>query len=173
MSFILLKRMKYFWYTRMFFGQIDFSKVTARERYLSILSSFLRVMDDDFFVNTRTKDPFWNLRGILGAFQRRSQEIDVSALVSSLYENSFRTKARIKARSHIPSKPDNFAARFIAAGNGELCICAQFSTMGQPTAQQRNILNVTYEFSRNSNSSSKNHTDQKITKRRQNHCGLR
>lgn len=94
----------------MFVGLSNFIKVKKREMDLSIRVALRFAMDEEVSVETRTKYTLWHFRGIFGAFQRKSQEITVSAIVSSLNKNLFRISARKKTMSYITLMADKLAA---------------------------------------------------------------
>ncbi|ETL79044.1 hypothetical protein L917_20251 [Phytophthora nicotianae] len=61
-----------------------------------------------------SRDPLWHSRILLRHIQRKFADVAIPYDVSSLDENSIRTKARTAAKSFIPTKPDKYAIRFYA-----------------------------------------------------------
>ncbi|ETP30017.1 hypothetical protein F442_20917 [Phytophthora nicotianae P10297] len=69
-----------------------------------------------------SRDPLWHSRILLRHIQRKFADVAIPYGVSSLDENSIRTKARTAAKSFIPTKPDKNAIRFYAVVGWEsLC----------------------------------------------------
>ncbi|GMF35134.1 unnamed protein product [Phytophthora fragariaefolia] len=60
------------------------------------------------------RDPLLHSRTVMEHVQSKFAQIAVPYGTSSLDENSVRTKARTRAKSFIPSKPDKHAIRFYA-----------------------------------------------------------
>ena len=61
-----------------------------------------------------SNDPLWHSRKYLEHFQRNSCKVAVPLGSSALDEAGFGTKARSKAISYCPLKPDKYAVRFCA-----------------------------------------------------------
>ncbi len=98
----------------MFQGQHDFISVTSRDRFLDIRGS-LAVHDPRSYDHSiAVQDPLWHSRTLLSHIQANFTKYAVPGAVSSLDENSIRSKARSKAISYMTSKPDKFVVRFYA-----------------------------------------------------------
>ncbi|RLN37861.1 hypothetical protein BBJ28_00000464, partial [Nothophytophthora sp. Chile5] len=114
MSLCPMTDIKEFWSTKLFLGQRDISDTMSRSRFQSIRASLV-VHPPELLEEERLRqDPLWHSRNLLQHFQQKFASVAVPYGVSSLDENSVRTKARTRAKSFIPSKPDKFAIRFYA-----------------------------------------------------------
>ncbi len=83
----------------------------SRNRFEEIRASirFTFQHGDDVF--EKEHDPIWHSRVLLGDFLRHCSQVAVPLHATALDENSCRTKARTKAKSYLPTKPDKYAVR--------------------------------------------------------------
>ena len=98
----------------MFLHQQDFTKVMSRDSFKKIRAN-VYLHDPEFYNHDiASNDPLHHSRNLLSHFLRNSAKIAVPIGTSALDENSARTKARTRAISYNPEKPDKFAIRFYA-----------------------------------------------------------
>ena len=114
MSIIQLNDMKDYWSTKMFLGCEMFTKTMARDRFLAIRSRIQIKVPGTYTHDQSHTDPLWMFRSLMNSFLKNSTSIAVGTGALALDENTVRTKARTKARSYIPSKPDPYGIRFYA-----------------------------------------------------------
>ncbi|OWZ24586.1 hypothetical protein PHMEG_000336 [Phytophthora megakarya] len=62
----------------------------------------------------REHDPLWRCCGVMEHFQKQFAAFAVPLCVSSIDEMTVRTKARTRAKTFMPSKPDKYGLRFYA-----------------------------------------------------------
>ena len=100
-----------YWNLKRFMGQDEFPYTMGRNRFQTIRGNLqLHHLEKDY--NFDKRDPLWHSRFILSHFQKRFTEIAVPYGVTSFDESSVRTKAKSRAKSYMPSKPDKYAVRF-------------------------------------------------------------
>lgn len=112
MSVCPLNNIGEFWCEKTFIGQRDFASTMSRNRFQSIRSRVKFHPLDATAGNGA--DPLWHSRILMEHMQTKFVEMATPFGTSSLDENSVRTKARTRAKSFIPSKPDKYAIRFYA-----------------------------------------------------------
>ncbi|GMF33858.1 unnamed protein product [Phytophthora lilii] len=113
MSICPLNDIADYWSGERFLGQPGFIETMACDRFQQIRSAlqFHAPMPVTF---ATVRDPLYCCRGLLHHFQKRFAETAVPLGTSSLDEISVRTKARSRARTYMPSKPDKYGLRFYA-----------------------------------------------------------
>ncbi|EGZ10404.1 hypothetical protein PHYSODRAFT_518952 [Phytophthora sojae] len=84
----------------------------TRDRFQHIRALQFHAPDPVTFKSVR--DPLYRCRWLLQHFQKRFADTAVPLGASSLDEISVRTKARSRARTCMPSKPDKYSLRFYA-----------------------------------------------------------
>ncbi|OWY99218.1 hypothetical protein PHMEG_00029819 [Phytophthora megakarya] len=67
----------------------------------------------------KLRDPLWHSRAILNHFQKQFAAIAVPTGVSTIGKMTVATKARSRARTYMPSKPDKYGIRFYAVVSWE------------------------------------------------------
>jgi hypothetical protein len=101
------------WSDKRFLGQSAFVETMPRTRFQTIRAALTFHAPDDPRID-KVRDPLWYSRVLLAHFQKRFAEFAVPTGVSSIDEMTVRTKARSRARTHMPSKPDKYGVRFYA-----------------------------------------------------------
>ena len=102
---------KELWSSKMFLGSLSFSNSMARDTFTTVRGS-LKVYSTSTCRNM--EDPLWQVRPLLGHVLRNFASVGYVVGPVALDEASCPTKARTKASSYLPSKPDKFAIRFYA-----------------------------------------------------------
>lgn len=114
MSLIRLRRIEHYWSSKLFLGQIDFKRLISRNRFQAIRGALKLVPTDHVTPQQRNEDPLWHSRSLLQEFNRRCYNMAAPKHASAIDEATVATKARTRARTYIPSKPDKFGIRFYA-----------------------------------------------------------
>ena len=96
----------------MFSGHESFKKVMSRNRFQAIRSSLTLKADTLSGEALSSMDPLHSCRRLLDTIGKSFSEIAVPVGTCALDEASCRSKARNRAISFMPSKPDKFAIRF-------------------------------------------------------------
>lgn len=113
MSICPLSDIAEYWSNSRFLDQKGFVETMPRTRFQNIRSALQFHPFEDPTLD-KLRDPLWHSRTILAHFQRRFAEFAVPTGVSSINEMTVATKARSKARTYMPSKPDKYGVRFYA-----------------------------------------------------------
>ena len=100
---------KELWSSKTFLGSSAFSSTMSRDMFSSIRGS-LKIYSDS--TSRKNDDPLWMSRSLMGHVFRNFASIAYIVGPVALDEASCPTKARTKASSYLPSKPDKFAIRF-------------------------------------------------------------
>lgn len=113
MSVCPLNEISEYWSDSRFLGQAAFIETMPRTRFQDIRAALQFHPPEDPTLD-KLHDPLWHSRTILAHFQKRFAEFAVPTGVSSIDEMTVRTKARSRARTYMPSKPDKYGVRFYA-----------------------------------------------------------
>ncbi|KAG6944005.1 hypothetical protein JG688_00017319 [Phytophthora aleatoria] len=112
MSICSLNDIAEFWSEKTFIDQRDFSDTMSRNRFQAIRARVkFHPLDATAGYGA---DPLWHSRVLMEHMQTKFAELAIPFGTSSLDENSVRTKARTRAKSFIPSKPDKYGIQFYA-----------------------------------------------------------
>ena len=111
-SLVPLNQLRYYWSNEMFSGHPDFKKVMSRNRFQSIRASLILKAQTMSGEALSSMDPLYSCRRLLDTIAKSFSDIAVPLGTSALDEASCRSKARNRAISFIPNKPDKFAIRF-------------------------------------------------------------
>ncbi|ETP37147.1 hypothetical protein F442_15026 [Phytophthora nicotianae P10297] len=113
MSICPMNEIAEFWSDRRFLGQPAFIETMSRNGFkqIRVVLTFHLPTVPGF---DKERDPLWRCRNMMDHFQKRFAEFAVPVGVSSLDEMTVRTKARTRAKSFLPSKPDKYGVRFYA-----------------------------------------------------------
>ena len=114
MSIVKYNDIKKYWAEGAFLGHSTFIDTMSRTRFQEIRGSISLSSRSHYDGDTANDDPLWSCRSVLDQFIRKSAAIAVPVGVSALDENSCATKARTRAKTYLPSKPDKYAIRFYA-----------------------------------------------------------
>ena len=114
MSLVNMNTIDSYWRDDMFMGQKDFKETMSRPKFTAIRSNLTLCNPTLYDHEEASKDPLWHSRKLLEHFQRNISKIAVPLCASALDEAGFGSKARTKALSYCPLKPDKYAIRFYA-----------------------------------------------------------
>ena len=114
MSIIQMNDITEYWKKGMFVGHHDFVDTMSRDDFKTIRGCIIFRPDETTTHQMRSQDPLWHCRKLLDVFHKQCVQIAVPVGSSALDENTARTKARTRARSYIPNKPDPYGIRFYA-----------------------------------------------------------
>ena len=103
--------MKELWSTKMFMGSSSFASTMSRDNFVRVRGS-LQIYSQTMAKNT--DDPLWVARTLMTHVLRHFTSVAQIVGPIALDEASCATKARTKASTYIPSKPDKLAIRFYA-----------------------------------------------------------
>lgn len=146
MGLIKLTKIRDYWSTKPFLRQEDFRRAMPRDRFKDIRSSIRFTFQISDEVQPKEHDPLWHSRTLLTDFLQRCQQVAVPLYATSLDENSCRTKARTKAKSYLPTKPDKFAIRFYCVVDWKTLYLHSFFDNGSgntmPTTIVRRVLDI-------------------------------
>lgn len=112
MSLIRLRQIKHYWSTKMFLGQSDFKALMSRNRFEAIRGAIRLVLTENVTPQLRGEDPLWHSRALIQELNRNCISLAAPRCVFAIDEATLATKARTRAKSYIPSKPDKFGIRF-------------------------------------------------------------
>ena len=104
-------QMKELWSTKLFLGSSAFSSTMSRDTFVTIRGS-LRIYSQSMARNP--DDPMWTCRAAMSHILRNFSSVAQPVGPVALDEASCPTKAKTRASTYIPSKPDKFAIRFYA-----------------------------------------------------------
>ena len=111
MSLCNSTQMKELWSQKMFLGSSAFSSTMSRDTFVAIRGS-LRIYSQSMAKNP--DDPLWSMRAAKSHILRNFASVAQPIGPIALDEASCPTKARTRASTYIPSKPDKFAIRYYA-----------------------------------------------------------
>jgi hypothetical protein len=114
MSFVSLNTINDYWKSEMFLHQTDFSKVMSRDIFKKIRANVYQHDPEFFNHEVASHDPLHHSWNLLSHFPHNCAKVAVPVGCSALDENSARTKAKTRAISYMPDKPDKFAIHFYA-----------------------------------------------------------
>ena len=114
MLLVFMNTIDQYWCCDMFSGQADFKDTMSKHMFTGIRSNILLCNPDLYLHDEASHDPLWHSRKMLEHFQKNLSNIAVPMGCSALDEAGFGTKARTKASSYCPLKPDKYAVRFYA-----------------------------------------------------------
>ena len=103
-----------YWSTKAFLGVKGFNDVMARNQFTAIRSAITFRPPGLDTPDVKHSDPLWHSRGIMKELLTNCMAIASASGVLSLDEASIRTRAKCRAKSYIPSKPDKYAIRLYA-----------------------------------------------------------
>jgi hypothetical protein len=121
MSLLRYNDIKKYWAEGSFVGHETFRDTMSRNRFQEIRSCISFLSPKAYDAATAHDDPLWTCRSLLDHFIRRSADIAVPLGISALDENSCATKARTRAKTYSPNKPDKYAIRFYAVVGHKHC----------------------------------------------------
>ena len=110
-SLVSVNDLKDYWSDEMFCGQADFKNTMSRDNVLHIRSNVVLCHPSLYDHHEASNDTIWYLWKMLEHVQKNIASVAVPFGSITLDEAGFRTKARTKARSYIPTKPDKYAVR--------------------------------------------------------------
>jgi hypothetical protein len=113
MSLLKYDSIKSFWSKGCFIGHETFCDTMSRNRFESIRASARFTSFQTYDNEMAASDPLWSCRSFLDQIIRKSAAIAVPIGVSALDENRFVTKARSKAKTCSPNKPEKYAIHFM------------------------------------------------------------
>ncbi len=100
---------KKYWAEGSFVGHETFHDTMSRNCFQEIRSSICFLSPKTYDAATAHDDPLWTCHSLLDHFIWRSADVVVPLGISALDENSCATKARIRANTYSPNKPDKHA----------------------------------------------------------------
>ncbi len=121
MSLLKYDSIKSFWSKGCFIGHETFCDTMSRNRFESIRASARFTSFQTYDNEMAASDPLWSCRSFLDQIIRKSAAIAVPIGVSALDENRFVTKARSKAKTCSPNKPEKYAIHFYAIVGHQYC----------------------------------------------------
>ena len=114
MSLIPFNAITNYWSENLFSGHIDFKETLPRDQFTTIRANITLCNPSLYEHDVASHDPLWHSRKMLEHFQKNISKIAVPMGCSALDEAGFGTKARTRAKSYCPLKPDKYAVRFYA-----------------------------------------------------------
>ena len=103
-----------YWSNKAFIGVKGFQEVMCRNKFQRIRSSLqFRPMGVDS-LDIKHQDPLWRSRTILSELLTNCMDTAIAPGVMSLDEATISTKAKCRAKTYIPSKPDKYRIRLYA-----------------------------------------------------------
>lgn len=103
-----------YWSNKPFVSVKGFQDVMSRTRFQNIRGSLQFRPNGIDTHSIKHKDPLWHSRSIINELVTNCMSTAISSGVITLDEASVRTKAKCRAKTYIPSKPDKYAIRFYA-----------------------------------------------------------
>ena len=103
-----------YWSSKPFLSVKGFQEVMPRKRFQSIRGCLQFRPNDIDTHSIKHKDPLWHSRSIINELLTNCMSTATASGVITLDEASVRTKAKCRAKTYIPSKPDKYAIRFYA-----------------------------------------------------------
>lgn len=113
MSLVQYNDIDEYWKNGMFQGHGDFKKVMSRDDF-STIRSHVKLRPPNHNHESLIGDPLWHSRSTMDYFLKQAAAVAVPIGTCALDENTVRTKARTKAKSYIPNKPQPYGIRFYA-----------------------------------------------------------
>lgn len=114
MSIVQYNAIREYWEDGVFSGHQTFKDAMSRNRFQAIRAN-LSLRDPKSYDHTQAhEDPLFGCRVLLNFIGKRFAQYAAPAAVSALDECGFRSSARSRAISYLPSKPDKYAVRFYA-----------------------------------------------------------
>ena len=129
-SLVSVNSLKGYWSQEMFCGQADFKDTMPRDTFLLIRRMIVLCPPGSYDHELASNDPIWHSRKMLEHVQKNIAKVAVPLGSSTLDEAGFRTKARTKARSYIPNKPDKYAIRMYAVVGTANAYCSSIVNNG-------------------------------------------
>ena len=129
-SLVSVNSLKGYWSQEMFCGQADFKDTMPRDTFLLIRRMIVLCPPGSYDHELSSNDPIWHSRKMLEHVQKNIAKVAVPLGSSALDEAGFRTKARTKARSYIPNKPDKYAIRMYAVVGTANAYCSSIMNNG-------------------------------------------
>ena len=111
-SLVPLNQIRDYWRSACFSGHPDFKNVMSRDRFKTIRGKLILKADILAGAANSASDPLHSCRRLIDLIAKNFAEVAVPTGTCALDEASCRSKARNKAVSYMPSKPDRFAIRF-------------------------------------------------------------
>jgi hypothetical protein len=121
MSLVRFNTFKEYWSTGLFVGHQTFSATMSRNVFQQIRANLFFYNPSNRDDDVQHDDPLWHSRNIMEHFVKNSSAIAVPVGTSALDENTARTKARTKARTYMPNKPDKYGVRFYTVCGTQHC----------------------------------------------------
>ena len=119
MSITQFNAIEEYWQQGMFCGSSDFKNVMSRDDFMAICGSVNLRDPDSYNHDEASADPLCHTRKMMEHLEKNIATIAVPVGTSALDENTARTKARTRARSYMPNKPDPYGIRFYAVVGSE------------------------------------------------------
>lgn len=114
MSIVSFNDTAEYWRSNMFTGHSDFINAMSRDDFCHIRSCVVLKNPEAYDHDEASADPLHHSRRLIEHFMKNAAKIAVPIGTSALDENTARTKARSRAKSYLPSKPDKYGIRFYA-----------------------------------------------------------
>lgn len=133
MSLLRFNDIKKYWATGSFLGSETFRTTMSRDRFISIRSCICFRSPTSYDADEANDDPLWTCRSLLDNFIKRGASVAVPLGVSALDECTCATKARSRAKTYLPIKPDKYGIRFYAVVSHRYCYISSFFDNKKPT----------------------------------------
>lgn len=115
MSLVQMNDISEYWQSGRFCGHPDFRETMSGNKFALIRGNLMLFNPEQNIPDaTKYADPLWHSRSFLENFIKKISQIAVPVGTCALDENTARTKARTRARSYLPNKPDPYGIRFYA-----------------------------------------------------------
>lgn len=116
MSFMRYQKISDYWSNKKFAGHSHFRETMSRDRFKKIRGSLTLhpEFDSQESYDRASSDPLYHSRSFLNTFIGRIVAVAVPLGSSAFDEATMGTKARTRARTYMPNKPEKYGIRFYA-----------------------------------------------------------
>jgi hypothetical protein len=126
MSLMKFNDIQKYWSSGCFLGHDTFRSTMSRDRFKQIRGCVCFSSPSFYDADEANADPLWTCRTLLDNFIKKCAAVAVPVGVSALDECTCATKARTRAKTYIPIKPDKYGIRFYAVVGDRYCYMSSF-----------------------------------------------
>ena len=112
MSLLRFNSITEYWQNGLFVGNDDFKRVMSRDDFTQICSKLGFRPNENVELPEKSKNPLWHSCQMITVLQKHCANLAVPLGTAAIDENTVRTKARTKARTYMPNKPDKYGIQF-------------------------------------------------------------